>query len=56
MAGGYLIQAVIGLVLSIAFYFINSKYFYAAGLILPMGFGQSTGRRAQLGQQLRGEL
>ena len=43
MAGGYLIQAVIGLVLSIAFYFINSKYFYAAGLILPMGFGQSTG-------------
>ena len=43
MAGGYLIQAIIGLVISIAFFFINSKYFYAAGLILPMGFGQSTG-------------
>ena len=43
MAGGYLIQAIIGLVISIAFFFVNSKYFYAAGLILPMGFGQSTG-------------
>lgn len=42
MAGGYLIQAVIGLVISIAFFFIGGS-FYAAGLILPMGFGQSTG-------------
>ena len=44
MAGGYLIQAIVGLVISIAFYFIFSgRFFYAAGLILPMGFGQSTG-------------
>ena len=42
MAGGYMIQAIIGLVISIAFFFLNGS-FYAAGLILPMGFGQSTG-------------
>ena len=42
MAGGYLIQAIIGLIISIVFFFINGS-FYAAGLILPMGFGQSTG-------------
>ncbi len=42
MAGGYLIQALVGLVISIAFFYAAGK-FYAAGLILPMGFGQSTG-------------
>ncbi len=42
MASSYLIQAVVGLVISVAAYFIG-RYFYAAGLILPMGFGQSTG-------------
>ena len=42
MAGGYLIQALIGLVISIAFFYAGGS-FYAAGLILPMGFGQNTG-------------
>ena len=42
MAGSYLIQAIVGLVISIAAFFI-ADYFFAAGLILPMGFGQSTG-------------
>ena len=42
MAGGYLIQAIIGLIISITFFFAFGS-FYAAGLILPMGFGQSTG-------------
>ncbi len=42
MAGGYMIQALIGLVISIVFFYAAGK-FYAAGLILPMGFGQSTG-------------
>ncbi len=42
MAGGYLIQAIVGLFISIALSFAGD-YFYAAGLILPMGFGQSTG-------------
>ena len=44
MAGGYLIQAIVGLVISIAFFLLSSGgFYYAAGLILPMGFGQSTG-------------
>lgn len=42
MAGSYLIQAIVGLVISLIFYFAVHS-FYAAGLILPMGFGQSTG-------------
>lgn len=42
MAGGYMIQALVGLVISIVFFYAAGK-FYAAGLILPMGFGQSTG-------------
>lgn len=42
MAGSYLIQAIVGLAISIAAFFI-ADYFFAAGLILPMGFGQSTG-------------
>ncbi len=42
MAGSYLLQAIVGLVISIAFFLIGD-YYYAAGLILPMGFGQSTG-------------
>lgn len=42
MSGGYMIQAIVGLVISIVFFYVGGS-FYAAGLILPMGFGQSTG-------------
>ena len=50
MASSYLIQAVIGLVISVAGFFI-AEYFYAAGLILPMGFGQSTGSALSWGSK-----
>ena len=50
MAGSYLLQAILGLGISIAFYFI-AKSFYAAGLILPMGFGQSTGSALSWGSK-----
>lgn len=50
MAGSYLIQAIVGLVISIAAYFI-ADYFFAAGLILPMGFGQSTGSALSWGSK-----
>lgn len=50
MAGSYLLQAILGLGISIAFYFI-SKSFFAAGLILPMGFGQSTGSALSWGSK-----
>ena len=42
MASSYMLQAIVGLVVSLSMYFL-ADYFYAAGLILPMGFGQSTG-------------
>ena len=42
MAGSYLIQVIVGLIISIIFFFAIGS-FYAAGIILPMGFGQSTG-------------
>lgn len=51
MAVGYLIQALIGLVISIAFFYAGSS-FYAAGLISPMGFGQNTGSALSLGSSL----
>ena len=50
MAGSYLLQAILGLGISIAFYFV-AKSFYAAGLILPMGFGQSTGSALSWGSK-----
>ena len=45
MAGGYLIQAIIGLIISIAFFFINGS-FYAAGLILPMASARARAARS----------
>ena len=42
MASSYMLQAIVGLVVSLPMYFL-ADYFYAAGLILPMGFGQSIG-------------
>ncbi len=42
MAGSYLLQALVGLIISLIFYYLSGSYF-AAGLILPMGYGQGTG-------------
>lgn len=42
MAGSYYIQVIIGLIISIIFFYVAGS-FYGAGIILPMGFGQSTG-------------
>ncbi len=42
MAGSYFIQVIVGLIISIIFFYV-AESFYAAGIILPMGFGQSTG-------------
>ena len=50
MAGSYLLQAIVGLVISIGAFFL-ADYFFAAGLILPMGFGQSTGSALSWGSK-----
>ena len=39
MASSYMLQAIVGLVVSLSMYFL-ADYFYAAGLILPMDSGK----------------
>ena len=47
---GYLAQAIVGLSLSIILSLtIFKDLFYAAGLLLPMGFGQGTGQALNIG-------
>ena len=47
---GYLVQAIIGLGLTIVMSLtIFKDLFYAAGLLLPMGFGQGTGQALNIG-------
>ena len=39
----YMIQAVVGLGVSLIFFAINNSFFYDAGVLLPLGFGQGPG-------------
>ncbi|MBO7406564.1 MAG: hypothetical protein J6V14_02950 [Clostridia bacterium] len=41
--GTYMLQAVVGLGISILFYLVGSGLFYDSGVILPLGFGQGPG-------------
>ena len=41
--GTYMLQAVIGITVSIIFFYITSNFFYDAGMLLPLGFGQGPG-------------
>ena len=43
VVNGYLLQAVSGLVITIALYYIIGS-FYASGVLLPMGYGQGPGQ------------
>ena len=48
---GYLIQAFMGLVVSIGLCLtLYPELFYAAGLLLPMGYGQGTGQALNIGK------
>lgn len=42
--GGYLIQGIAGLLITIGFSYILKKCFPAGGLLLPMGYGQGPGQ------------
>ena len=48
-ASTYVIQGIVGLVVSILFFVIGKKLFYASGLLLPMGFGQGPGQALNFG-------
>ena len=41
--GTYMLQAVVGLGISVLFYLVGSGLFYDSGVILPLGFGQGPG-------------
>ena len=41
--GTYMLQAVVGLGISIIFYLVTKGIFYGTGLLLPLGFGQGPG-------------
>ena len=41
--GTYMLQAVVGLIISLVFFWAGSGLFYDAGVILPLGFGQGPG-------------
>ena len=41
--GTYMLQAVLGIGISILFFVIGGKLFYDAGVLLPLGFGQGPG-------------
>ena len=49
VVGGYLLQAVVGLAISIALYYVLDCFF-ASGLLLPMGFGQGPGQAYNWGR------
>ena len=53
-ASTYVIQGIIGLVVSIIFFLVGKKLFYAAGLLLPMGFGQGPGQALNFGKIFTG--
>jgi ESS family glutamate:Na+ symporter len=53
-ASSYVIQGIVGLVVSILFFIFGKKLFYAAGLLLPMGYGQGPGQALNFGKIFTG--
>lgn len=49
-ASSYVIQGIVGLLVSIPFFIFGKKLFYAAGLLLPMGYGQGPGQALNFGK------
>lgn len=49
-ASTYVVQGIVGLVVSILFFLFGKKLFYAAGLLLPMGYGQGPGQALNFGK------
>ncbi len=53
-ASTYVIQGIVGLIVSIVFFLVGKKFFYAAGLLLPMGYGQGPGQALNFGTMYTG--
>ena len=41
--GTYMLQAVVGILVSLVFFWVTTTFFYDAGILLPLGFGQGPG-------------
>lgn len=53
-ASSYVIQGIVGLLVSIPFFLFGKKLFYSAGLLLPMGYGQGPGQALNFGKIFTG--
>lgn len=49
-ASSYVIQGIVGLLVSIPFFIFGKRLFYSAGLLLPMGYGQGPGQALNFGK------
>ena len=49
-ASTYAIQGIVGLIVSILFFYFGQRLFYTAGLLLPMGYGQGPGQALNFGK------
>lgn len=53
-ASTYVIQGIVGLLVSIPFFYFGKRLFYASGLLLPMGYGQGPGQALNFGKIFSG--
>ena len=48
-ASTYILQGIVGVLVTIPMFYFGKKIFYAAGLLLPMGYGQGPGQALNFG-------
>ena len=48
-ASTYIIQGIVGLLVTIPLFYFGGKIFYSAGMLLPMGYGQGPGQAMNIG-------
>ena len=53
-ASTYVIQGIVGLLVTVPIFLIGKQLFYASGLLLPMGFGQGPGQALNFGKIFTG--
>ena len=49
-ASTYVIQGIVGLLVTIPLFYFGKRFFYASGLLLPMGYGQGPGQALNFGK------
>ena len=49
-ASTYVIQGIVGLLVTIPLFYFGNRFFYASGLLLPMGYGQGPGQALNFGK------